>query len=169
MPTTEPKRTATLLAAFWADSARGPPSFSRPIRTGAAVVAQYSTVLRPIEQPSPAASAFACTDTHGHGHPQPQTPTTLSLDLSTCTSAAFSFLFSTLFVVAVCTHHTVISHTGRHAMPSRQGIENPALCRSFLHSFCFRLGPREAFHAFLNPCFVDAVAEIDGYIPPAAS
>lgn len=65
-----------------------------------------------------------------------------------------------------------------HCTPSPPSLHRasrtPGVLQKFPAFFLFRLGPREAFHAFFFKktdarAFVDAVAEIDGYIPPAAS
>jgi hypothetical protein len=88
----------------------------------------------------------------------------LSLDLNT-----YSYVLALLFLYAFRRRRRRPAlHSHSHTACSI-GHRKPGALQKFLAFFLFRLGPREAFHAFFNaPCFVDAVAEIDGYIPPAA-
>jgi hypothetical protein len=76
-------------------------------------------------------------------------------------------------VVALCSLHSRGRHTARHLLRlsiARQHREPPAFCRSSLHSFCFvSVLAKLSMHFFYKKSPCAFVAEIDGYIPPAAS
>jgi hypothetical protein len=133
VPTTERKRNATPLApvVFPADPQRRS-------------VGWHSIVLRPSSlRQRPLLHARTPTVTRPGPGAARQPPTTLSLDLNT-----YSYVLALLFLYAFRRRRRRPAlHSHSHTACSI-GHRKPGALQKFLAFFLFRLGPREAFHAF---------------------